>query len=467
MMWKSINLLTLQPNMKRNYRVYKLLAFVGLISISTMAYSQQLVDKVVAVVGSKIILHSDIEKQYVQYLAQGSTETTDIRCSILDQLLLQKLMINQADLDSVTVADAQVEGELDRRMRFYVKQIGSEEKLEAYFHTSIRQLKAEFRDIIKEQLLVQTMQSKISKDISASPNDVRTYFESIPSDSLPYIDAEMEIGQIVRMPSVSPAEKLAVRAQLEEYRKKIINNEADFAVYAALYSKDPSSAKKGGELGFFERGSMVPEFEAAAFNLKQGDISPVIETKFGFHLLQLIERRGDQINIRHILLQPATNDAAMAACVRQLDSLQIQISAGTISFEDAAQKFSNDEETKNNGGLLINPETNTTKLSPDKIDRLLFFQVDSMQLGKVSSPLIMNTSDGKSAYRLVMLKSRTQPHKANLKDDYTKIQEVATTEKQNKALSEWVSKKSKSTYIQLNDTQADCPLLDHWKKTNN
>lgn len=453
--------------MKRNNSVFKLFALVGLISVSTQAYSQDLVDKVVAIVGTKVILHSDIEKQYVQYVAQGGVETSDVRCTILDQLLLQKLMINQADIDSVTVADAQVEGELDRRMRYYIKQIGSEEKLEEYFHTSIRQLKSEFRDIIKEQLLVQTMQSRITKDVSASPSDARTYFESIPVDSLPYMDAEMEIAQIVKMPVVTPAEKLAVRNELEEYRKKILSGEGDFAVYAALYSKDPSSAKKGGELGFFERGTMVPEFEAAAFTLKPGEISPVIETKFGFHILQLIERRGDQINIRHILLQPTTDDAALAASVRQLDSLRTQIISGTITFEDAAQKFSSDDETKNNGGLLINPETNTTKLSPDKIDRLLFFQVDSMELGKVSAPLIMNTPDGKTAYRLVMLKSRTQPHKANLRDDYTKIQEVATSEKQNKVMSEWVAKKIKTTYIQFNDDSINCAQLDHWKKQTN
>ncbi|MBK8586068.1 MAG: peptidylprolyl isomerase [Bacteroidetes bacterium] len=453
--------------MKRNNSVFKLFALVGLISVSTQAFSQDLVDKVVAIVGTKVILHSDIEKQYVQYVAQGGVETSDVRCTILDQLLLQKLMINQADIDSVTVADAQVEGELDRRMRYYIKQIGSEEKLEEYFHTSIRQLKSEFRDIIKEQLLVQTMQSRITKDVSASPSDARTYFESIPVDSLPYMDAEMEIAQIVKMPVVTPAEKLAVRNELEEYRKKILSGEGDFAVYAALYSKDPSSAKKGGELGFFERGTMVPEFEAAAFTLKPGEISPVIETKFGFHILQLIERRGDQINIRHILLQPTTDDAALAASVKQLDSLRTQIISGTITFEDAAQKFSSDDETKNNGGLLINPETNTTKLSPDKIDRLLFFQVDSMELGKVSAPLIMNTPDGKTAYRLVMLKSRTQPHKANLRDDYTKIQEVATSEKQNKVMSEWVAKKIKTTYIQFNDDSINCAQLDHWKKQTN
>ena len=211
--------------MKTNYSVIKSIAIAGIIGLSTQDFSQEIIDKVEAVVGNKIILHSDVEKQYVQYIAQGGAETSNIRCTILDQLLLQKLMINQADIDSVTVADSQVEGELDRRMRYYVKQIGSEEKLEEYFKTSIRQLKSEFREVIQEQLLVQTMQSKITKDVTASPSDVRIYFESIPSDSLPYMDAEMEIGQIVRKPSVTKAQKLAVRTELEEYRRKILSGE--------------------------------------------------------------------------------------------------------------------------------------------------------------------------------------------------------------------------------------------------
>lgn len=429
--------------------------------------AQVVVDQVMAVVGSKIVLKSDIEKQYMQILAQGAPESADLKCNIFDQLLLQKLMLNQADLDSVTVSDGQIEGELDRRMRYYIHQIGSEEKLEEYFHTTIRELKAEFRDAIKDQLIMQNMQSKITKDITTSPREVRSYFESIPADSLPYIDAEIEIAHIVKRPPIGDAEKQEIRNSLEDFRRKIIAGEADFAVYAALYSSDASTAKKGGELGFFERGTMVPEFEAAAFSLKAGDVSPIIETKFGFHILQLIERRGDQINVRHILLQPKVKDEDLIRCVNQLDSIRAAIITGSISFDDAAEKFSDDEDTKNNGGLLINPETNTTRLSPDKIDRMLFFQIDSMPLNRVSMPLATTMSDGKSAYHIVMVKTRTQPHKANLIDDYQKIQEVAVSEKQNKTLSDWVEKRIKSTYISISTDAGNCTNLDHWKKTAN
>jgi peptidyl-prolyl cis-trans isomerase SurA len=440
---------------------HKTIPFILFLLLSLQGLSQVVVDKVVAVVGSKIILSSDIEKQYVQYLAQGAEEGELTRCLIFDQLLLQKLMLNQAELDSIQVSEAQVESELDRRMRFYIKQIGSEAKLEEYFKTTVRKLKDELREMIREQLLVQNMQGTITKDVVATPANVREFFESIHPDSLPYIDAEMEIAQIVRKPPVNDEERKRVKSVLEEYRRKIMAGE-DFAVYAALYSEDKSTAKRGGELGMFERGTMVPEFEAAAFNLRSGEVSPVIETKFGFHILQLIERRADQINVRHILLQPQTSDKDLYKAYAVLDSLRKEIQSGTISFDEAAQKFSDDEETRNNGGLMMNPETGTTRLSPDKMERLLFFQVDSMSLNTVSSPLNMSTPDGKQAYRIVMVKARNAPHKANLKDDYQRIQEVALQNKQNKVLEDWVKKKRSHTYVHINESMPSCELLKVW-----
>jgi peptidyl-prolyl cis-trans isomerase SurA len=427
--------------------------------------AQVVIDQVMGVVGNKIVLKSDIEKQYMQYLAQsGGNEDEDMKCQIFDQLIMQKLMLNQADIDSVTVTDTQVEGELDRRMRFYIHQIGSEEKLEEYFHTTIRELKVEFRDVIREQLIVQTMQSKISKDVTVSPNEVREYFNSVPADSVPYMDAEMEIAQIVKIPQVSYEEKQKVKKQLEEYRERILKGEADFAVYAALYSMDPGSAKKGGDLGFFERGQMVPEFEMAAFNLKLNDISPVIETKFGFHILQLIARRGEQINVRHILLRPQYSEEEIDRCATFLDSLALEINRGAITFDSAAQKFSDDEATKFNGGLMINPETNNTHFAPDKIDRALFFAVDTLPIGHVSNAMMMSSDEGKQGFRIVTVKSRTKPHQANLKDDYQKIQEVALSEKQNKVLSDWIKHKQRTTYIQLNQEYSNCDILKHWSR---
>ena len=454
--------------MNRKYSIQFLLIFflAGLLYETARSQQSQVIDQVTAVVGGKVILLSDIEKQFNQYVIQGGERNSEGKCQVFDQLILQKLLINQAELDSVIVTDAQVDGELDKRMRFYVKQIGSEQKLEEYFHTTIVQLKAELRDLIRDQLTVQVMQGKITKDISSTPNEVREYFEGIPADSIPYIDAELEVAQIVRKPPVSQEEKKRVKDQLDEYRSKIIGG-ADFAVYAALYSQDAASAKKGGELGFFERGQMVPEFELAAFSLKQGEVSSIVETKFGYHILQLIERRGDQINIRHILLQPKVSENDLVKAHHSLDSLRTKILDGIITFEEAAEKFSDDEDTRNNGGLMINPETGTTHLSPDKMDRLLFFQVDTMPLNTVSAPLMMTTAEGKNAFRLVMLKNRSAPHKANLKDDYQKIQEVTTQEKQSKAMNDWVTKKKKSTFIHINPEYNHCEALKHWTKESN
>jgi len=435
-------------------------------AVPLFAQKVQIVDQVMAVVGSNIILRSDVEKQYAQAVAQGEAATEESKCFIFDQMLLQKLLINQAALDSVLPTASQVEGEMDKRMRYFIKQIGSEEKLEEYFHSTIVQLKDEMRTMIKDQLTVQTMQSKITKDVTATPNDVRLYFQSIPADSVPYISAEMEVAQIVRKPPISEVEKEEVKARLNDTRNEILAG-GDFAVKAALYSQDNATAKKGGELGFFERGTMVPEFEAAAFNLKPGEVSAIIETKFGFHILQLIERRGDQINVRHILLRPKISDEDMNKTVLFLDSLRKRIVSGLITFEEAAEKNSNDEDTRNNGGLLLNPETGTSKLSPDKMDRVLFFEVDTMPLNTVSKPLLMTTAENAQAYRLVIVKSRTQPHKANLKDDYQKIQEVAVANKQAKALNDWVERKRKTTYIQINDDMNHCETLKHWSKETN
>ncbi|MBK5286003.1 MAG: peptidylprolyl isomerase, partial [Bacteroidia bacterium] len=244
------------------------------------------IDEVVAVVGSKIVKKSDIEKQYFQYVSQGNTETEGIRCAILENLLLQKLLLQQAATDSVEVSDAQVEAELDKRIRYFVKQIGSEQLLEEYYKEPIAQIKEDFRKQVRDQMLVQTMQSKVTKDISATPSEVREYFNRFPADSLPYVSAELEVAHIVKKPPVSEEQKQEIKDRIEGFKKRILDGE-DFSVLAALYSDDRTTAKKGGELGFVERGEMVPEFEAAGFKLKPGEISPIIETKYGFHIIQL------------------------------------------------------------------------------------------------------------------------------------------------------------------------------------
>jgi peptidyl-prolyl cis-trans isomerase SurA len=436
------------------------------VGFAVPAFSQStVIDEVAAVVGNHIVKKSDIEKQYLQYISQGNTETGGLRCAIIENLLLQKLLVQQATIDSVEVSDAQVESELDKRIRYFVKQIGSEQALESYYSEPIAKIKEDFRKMVKEQLLVQTMQSKITKEVSATPSDVRNFFNSIPADSLPYISAELEVAHIMLKPHVSEQQKLAIRERLEEYRKKIQAGE-DFSVYAALYSADRSTAKKGGELGFFERGDMVPEFEAAAFKLKPGEVSNVIETKYGFHLIQLIERRGNQINVRHILLQPEVDTEESAKVISKLDSIGNLIRNGSMTFEEAAEKFSEDEDTRYNGGTLINPQTGNTQFQPDQLDKILFFQIDTLPVGKVSAPIQMQSADGKTAYRIAMVRKRTEPHRANLKEDYQKIQDIVLQDKQAKAMEDWVKKTIKTSFVKVNEQYWTCPNLNLWISTN-
>lgn len=422
---------------------------------------EKVIDRVIGVVGKNIILQSELEAQYNQYIAQGNTADPEVKCGIMDQMLLSKLMINQAELDSVEVPESQVDGELDRRIRYFVSQIGSEQKLEEYYKKSIGEIKAEFRETIKDQLLAQTMQSKITKDINASPSDVRSYFEHIPVDSLPYINAELEIAQIVKYPLVTLEEKLAVKEELERIRQKIIAG-TDFAAMAGLYSQDPGSAKKGGELGFVNRGDLVPEFEAVAFTLKGNEVSKVFESKYGYHIVQLIERRGAQVNVRHILLKPKVNSMNLSSAALLLDSVSKAIQRGSISFSDAAQRFSSDEETRNSGGLMINGANGTTRFEPDQLDPTLFFQVDKLTTGEVTLPTLFQNAEGTQGYRLLLVRSRTEPHHANLKDDYQKVQNAALTEKQNAALVDWVKKKKATTYIHVDDDFRGCVSLADW-----
>lgn len=423
----------------------------------------QVVDEIIAIVGGNVILKSNVESEYIRYLAQGNYHNDEVKCQIFRQLLLNELLLNQAILDSLEIPDSQIESELDRRLRFFINQIGSQEKLEEYYKKSIIEIKDDFKDVIREQLLIQKMQSEITKDIKATPADVKDFFNKTPPDSLPYINEEIEISQIVRIPPVNEQEKSSVKQKLEELRQRVIKGE-DFSTLAILYSQDESSARKGGELGFVNRGELVPEFEAAAFSLKNTkEISNIIETKYGFHIIQLVERRGEQINVRHILLKPKILEADLVLARNFLDSISVLIKKDSLSFSEAAQKFSDDIETKNNGGLLINPQTGTTKFEPGQLDPTLFFQIDKLKINQVSAPMLMQTSDGKQAYRLLIVKSRTQPHRANIKEDYQNIQNIVLLYKQNEVLNNWVKKRRKTTFIQINrEYLNNTCILDDW-----
>ncbi|HKR06215.1 MAG TPA: peptidylprolyl isomerase [Bacteroidia bacterium] len=437
-----------------------LLITLLLSSLLLTAQPGKVIDQVVAVVGNKIILKSDIEQQYLQYIGQGNYANEKVQCDILDQLLLSKLLLTQAILDSVEVTDAQVQERLDRNMEYFIQQFGSQEKLETFYGKSVLELKDEYRPLVREQLLTQSMQQKITHDITASPADVKSFFESIPADSLPYINAEVEYAQIVKVIPVSAEAKENIKQKLLEYKKRVEKGE-EFATLAVLYSQD-GSAKNAGELGFKNRGDLVPEFEAVAFRLKTNEVSDVVETKFGYHLIQMLERRGERINVRHILLKPEIAAEDVAAVKVSMDSIVALIRSGKKSFSDIAQVYSDDVDTRYNGGNIVNQQNGTTRFESSQIDATVFFQLDKLQPGEISNPLLSATEEGKQAYKIFYLKTRTNPHKANLTDDYQRLQEAALQAKQAKALDEWVKKKKSNIFIRVADEYTNCENLKPW-----
>jgi len=422
----------------------------------------QVIDKIVAIVGQHPILKSDIENQYLQFLAQsGGKVQSELKCEIFEELLVQKLMLQQAAIDSITISEDQIESEMDRRLRFFISQIGSQEKLEEYYQKSINEIKAEFTKFIEEQLLIQQVQSKIIDNIKITPTEVRNFFNNIPKDSLPMINSEIEIGHIVKIPHISELIKKETKERLEGMRERVLKGD-DFSVLAVMYSEDPGSAKKGGELGFYNRGELYPEFEAVAFSLAPGEISHVVESKAGFHIIQMIERRGERINVRHILLQPKPAIEDIANAKTALDSIYELINNGVLSFEGAVEKFS-DDPSKNNAGIIVNPMNLTSKFGTDELDPSVFFVVDKLTVKGISKPVPMRTDEGLQAYRILYLKSRTEPHLANLKEDYDKIQTMALENKQQKAMQKWVDDKLKGTYINIIDDY-ECAFINKWIK---
>jgi peptidyl-prolyl cis-trans isomerase SurA len=306
---------------------------------------------------------------------------------------------------------------------------------------------------------VQQMQDNITKDIKITPNEVKRFFNSIPKDSIPYFPTEVEIGQIVRVGSVSKAMKSETKAKLTQIRERVVNGE-DFEMLARTYSDDVESAKRGGNLGYAKRGQMVSEFEAAALKLKPGELSQVIESEYGYHLIQLIDRRGDEYNARHILIRPSYANVDLAEAGQYLDSLRTRILGDTISFEKAAKEYSNDKATASNGGILSDPNSGSTKIFAENLDPVIYLTVDTMQVGSISKPIAYRTDDGKSAMRILYYKSKIDPHYANLSDDWQKIYNAALGEKKNKALNEWFEKAKGDVYINIDDEYKDCRVIE-------
>ena len=559
----------------------KQISFIAILvcTISYAARSQysggQVLDNIIVKVDDFIILKSDLEKAYLEFVSRGQKGGEDVKCGILESLVINKVLVAKAEIDSVIVEDDEVQSNLDQRMQIIVAQIGSEEKLEQYYGKTVEDFKDELFDQIKEQLVADKMQRTITDDITVTPTEVKRFFNKIPSDSLPFLSTEVEVGQIVKIPKPGTFQKDQARKLALELRNRILNgrdiskdyagwkinimpgnsltiidntgkeyrgkyefderlkqfavslneisflanefqgawnisrggqdslrfNNADlsntsriylkkdsgiprnylgldysvltgqwsvigffatgedFAALAAKYSNDPGSARSGGVLGFAPRGVMVPEYEAAAMRMSPGEISQPIESEYGFHIIQLIERRGNEFNSRHILIRPDFSSLDFKDAENFLDSLRNLIITDSIPFENAAKEFSDDERTSGNGGFIFD-DNGSARVSVETLDPVVFFTIDTMEVGNITRPMRYRMEDGKEAVRILYHKSKYKPHQANLKDDYQKIQLAALNEKKQIALEQWFDNAKGDVFILIDESYKQCQILE-------
>jgi peptidyl-prolyl cis-trans isomerase SurA len=426
-------------------------------------FTQLLVDGIIGVVGDEIILRSDLENQKIQAKAQGVQLGGNVDCVVMEDLLYEKLLLHQGGIDSVEVSEAQIQSELDKRINVFIEQIGSREKLEEYYGKSISEIKSEFYDLLKNQMIVRNVQYEITKDVLITPSQVQEYFNSIPVDSLPLINAEVEVAHIVKFPPENFEETRRIKKRLQDFKEEILAGK-DFATLAVFYSEDPGSAVKGGELGMQSRGTFVPEFDATALSLKEGQISDPFKTQYGYHIMQLMEKQGEKYSARHILLKPKVNQEDLQKAKNELEEIYNLIKLDSLTFEQAAVKHSDEEESKNQNGNLVNFAIGSTKFEMSQLDPQIFLTIDTMKVGEMSRPAFMQTRDGQKAYRIIKLKSRSEAHRANMVDDYQIIQEAARSQQSGKVIQEWIDSKISVTYILMDDEYKTCPFEYKWNK---
>ena len=417
------------------------------------------VDEIIAKVDNYIVLKSELERAYQDYITNGGTPTDRVRCQYLALLVRGKLMMAKAEIDSVVVLDAEVDANTKQRMDMILSQSGKTvDELEAIYGKTMEQIRLELRDQIREQMVVGRMEDHITQDIKVTPSEVRRFYNRIPKDSLDYFSASVEVGQIVKVAEVNEAQKNVTKGQLIDLRNQILAGE-DFGKLAREFSDDPSVTGNNGNMGWVGRGRMVPEFEAMAFRLKPGEISMPFETSFGFHIMQLLDRRGNEYNSRHILISPRPSEEDLTKASRYLDSLRSKIINDSVTFERAAKEYSDDVETKGNGGFFSDRESNT-QLLVDELDPVIFFTVDTMKVGAVSRPIVYRTDDGKDAVRILYYKSRIPPHQASLDQDWTRIQNATLNHKKDRALQKWFQKARKDVFISIDEEYDFCGILD-------
>ena len=437
---------------------------ITLLSIN-ISKSQTLIDYVVAIVGNEIVLNSEIENQYIQMLSQGQySDEGDFKCDILEELLFQKLLVIKARLDSLEVTDKEVNQELDRRLSIFINQLGSEKAVEDFYGKSLVEIKNDFKKMIKDQLLAQKAQTEITKNVKVTHSDVKKYFESIPSDSLPVVPSYIELSEIEIAPEIDKQDKDKTIAKLNEIKDRIINGES-FATMAIMYSEDPGSASNGGELGFVSRNDLVPEFASVGFNLKNtSEISRVVETDYGFHIIQLVEKRGNLMNFRHILMTPQVSVEKIVSAEQKADSVYDILIDDMLKFEEAVKTVST-ADNRLNAGKVYNPYTGSTKLSIESLDPATKKAIATLKPGEISKPFLSTSKKGGKIIKIVRLDSKLDAHVANLKDDYQEIQQYSLQKENQKTIENWINSMIDEVFIKINESYINCEFkFANWTK---
>ena len=437
----------------------RVLLLLGVWMVSSLSHAQDnIIDEVVWVVGDEAILKSDIEQARLQAQYQGIKFSKDPYCVIPEQMAVQKLFLHQAEIDSIEVADTDVLSMVDKRINYYVQQVGSKEKFEEYMNMTSTQIREKWREEVRNEMIADKMKQEIVGDIKVTPAQVRRYFNQLPPDSIPYIPTQVEVQIITQQPKIPQAEIDRVKARLRDFTERITSGETQFSTLARLYSEDPGTARQGGEMDFMGRGQLVPEFAAVAFNLTDPKkVSKVVETEYGFHIIQLIEMRGDRIKVRHILLKPQVSEEDLNASVAHLDSIANDIRTGKFTFESAALYLSDDKNSKNNNGLMPNSATGTSRFEMGQLPQEIAVVVDKMNIGEISEAFTMiDAQNGKEKCAIVKLKTRIPGHKATITDDYQRLKAVVLEKLQNEKIQKWIAEKQKTTYVRINEKWKNC-----------
>jgi len=423
--------------------------------------SQEVIDQVVAIVGENPILYSEIQGQKLQILQQGGELDGNIDCYLIDEFMTQQLLIHQAEIDSLEVTEEMVKVELDQRIQYFSAQVGGTEALEEFYGQSIEEIKEEFFEQIEDKMKAQKMQQEVTGNISVSPSEVRSFFYKIPFDSVPFINSKVKVSQLVIAPEITYGQKEATKKKLRKIKNRIYSNEISFSVAAEFYSNDPGSKANGGNFGWVSRGDFVPEFDAIAYTIPLNTVSDVFESPFGFHILKIEKRRGEQYYGSHILIKNEVNEEDLKNLKERCTSIFDELRADKISWANAIKTHST---LKNNSanGIIFNESTGDMYWDMENIDKSLFVGINNIDIGEFSEPLYYQDSKGNIGYRILKLEDRTTPHKANLDDDYEYIQKFALNEKQINEMDDWVNKSAKNTFIEINDIFKKCDFKDKW-----